>query len=51
MILGQLLHKIFQATLIKYQQMDVALGDVSLGDIIKMEVKKIITSLESLDHL
>ena len=49
MTLGQMLHKIFQATLISHQK--AALTGGALKDAIKEEIKSTISSLDSLDRL
>lgn len=49
MILGQMLHKIFQATVFKCQKM--ALRPEALCELVTEEVKSTLTSLESLDDL
>ncbi len=48
MIIGQFLHKIYQATLSRLQGVS---GSLALRDLIKEEMEIVITSLESLDHL
>lgn len=51
MVIGQMLHRVFQATLMKYQKMGVALDGVALKDAISEEIRNIVTSFESLDRL
>ena len=49
--MGQLLHQIFQATLTKCQDVGVSLRGVALREAVEEEVRRTLTSLESLDHL
>lgn len=51
MVLGQMLHKIFQATLSKCQEVGVALRPEALQEFTTEEVKSTLSSLDSLDNL
>lgn len=51
MVLGQMLHKVFQATLMRCQAADMTLSGAALLEAINKEVKCSITSLEALDSL
>lgn len=51
MIFGQMLHKIFQATLARCQDAGMALGAEALCEIVTEEVKTTSSSLESLEQL
>ena len=52
MVLGQMLHAVFQRTLVRCQEVGVAaLQNEVLENIIREEVKKTITSLVTLDRL
>ena len=51
MVIGQMLHKIFQATLIKCQESARSLRGELLHQAITKEVRSVVTCLDSLDHL
>lgn len=51
MILGQMLHKVFQAILMRCQEMGGDMRGVALEEALKKEAGNVVTSLESLNHL
>ncbi len=51
MILGQILHKVFQTTLMKYQKEGASLRGKALENFIKKSVEETVSALDSLDNL
>ena len=51
MIMGQLLHKVFQATIVKCQELGEALRGEALHQLITEEARSVLKSLDCLEHL
>ena len=51
MIIGQMLHKLFQSTIMRCQEEEGLLRGEKLEDVIKESAESIVLSLESLDNL
>ena len=51
MIIGRMLHEVFQRVLVTKQEVGVSLVGVALRDTIKKEIQSVVSEVESLDQL
>ena len=51
MVIGQLLHEVFQRVLLRRQEAGPSLSGGELGGVIREEIKKVLNTVDTLDQL